>query len=65
MMYGLYTLGKTFGTLTNMNTAILLGGKKIQEVVKNTKQVKKEVCFLCQPKVNIKQEKKNEFSSRP
>jgi hypothetical protein len=62
-MYGSCTLGKTFGTLTNMNTAILLGGKKIQEVVK-PKLAKKEVCFLCQPKVNIKQEKKNEFSSR-
>ena len=44
-----------------MKTAILLGGKKIQENTKNVKTVKKEVCFLCKPKPqksieNIQQE---------
>jgi hypothetical protein len=52
-MYGLFTLGKTFGTLTNMSTAILLGGKKTDQVVKQ-KTRKKEVCFLCKPKNNDK-----------
>jgi hypothetical protein len=36
-----------------MSTAILLGGKKTDQVVKQ-KTRKKEVCFLCKPKNNDK-----------
>jgi hypothetical protein len=50
-MFGLPILGKTFGILTNMNTAILLGGTKKSTVAERTIS-KKEVCFLCKPKNN-------------